>query len=176
VGAGHTHAGPVFAYISQGEIENQVEPDPPQIYKPGGYFYEAPLHVHRFLRNLSQTEPARLIIFQAGSTGRPAPVIKLLLQESLASTKSQELTLLRLTLPPATVSGSRAHSGPGIVYVLEGKIEASGTTDQPTTHGPGDLFVEPADGKKLTFRNASGSESAKLLLYRVNEKGQSSAL
>src|SRR6185437_2963248 len=55
-GAGHRHAGPVFAYILQGEIENQVEPDPPQIYKTGGFFYETPMHLHRFLRNRSQTE------------------------------------------------------------------------------------------------------------------------
>src|SRR5262245_43925379 len=34
-GAGHTHAGPVFAYILDGQIENQVEPDSPGIYKRG---------------------------------------------------------------------------------------------------------------------------------------------
>src|SRR5690242_10018113 len=46
----HMHQGPVFAYILQGDIENQVDPDPPKIYHTGDYFYEAPMHVHRLMR------------------------------------------------------------------------------------------------------------------------------
>ena len=170
VGAGHTHAGPVFAYILQGEIENQVEPDPPEIYKPGGFFYEAPGHVHRFLRNRSTTETANLIIFEEGATGQAAPAIKLLLEEPLRTTANQEVSLLRLTLPPGDQAEAGAHSGPGIVYVLEGKIEVSGTTDGPTTHSAGDLFLEPASGAGHTFKNTSGSGPARLLLYQVSER------
>jgi quercetin dioxygenase-like cupin family protein len=169
-GAGHTHAGPVFAYILQGEIENQVEPDPPEIYKPGGFFYEAPMHVHRFLRNRSATEPAKLIVFQAGNTGQPVPVIKLLLQEPLRTTINQELILQRLTLPGGALADAPVHSGPGIVYVLGGRIELSGTTDQSNIHNAGDLFVEPASRTGSAFRNASDTEPAQLLLYQVNEK------
>ncbi|MGH9451176.1 MAG: hypothetical protein ACRD11_11660, partial [Terriglobia bacterium] len=32
VSAPHEHIGPVFAYILEGEIENQVEPNPPKTY------------------------------------------------------------------------------------------------------------------------------------------------
>jgi quercetin dioxygenase-like cupin family protein len=170
IGTGHIHAGPVFVYILQGEIETQIEPDPPGIYKPDEFFYEAPRHVHLFQRNLSKTEPSRVIIFQAGNTGQPAPVVKLLLQEPLRTTVNQELSLLRLTLPPGALSAGRAHSGPGFVYVLEGKIETSGTTDQPKIHNAGDLFVEQASRAGLTFKNASGTGTARLLLYQVNEK------
>jgi quercetin dioxygenase-like cupin family protein len=112
-----------------------------------------------------------LIIFQAGATGQPAPAIKLLLQEPLLSTTNQELSLLRLVLPSGAFSDAGAHSGPAIVYVLEGNIETSGTTDQPKIHSAGDLFPEAANGKGLTFRNPSGSEPAKLLLYQVSDKG-----
>jgi quercetin dioxygenase-like cupin family protein len=184
VGTGHTHADPVIAYIVQGEIENQVEPDPPAIYKTGGFFYEAPMHVHRILRNLSTTEPAQLIIFQAGRTRVPAPFLKVLQSESaklllsrdqfqqpLLSTVNQELSLLRLTLPAGARSEARAHSGPGFVYVLEGNIETSGATDHTKTYSAGDLFLEPASRVGFTFRNASGSEPAKLLLYHVSTKG-----
>ncbi len=62
----HEHTGPVFAYILEGEIENQVDPNPPKTYKEGDYFYEPPMHVHRMLRNLSKTKPAMLLIFQVG--------------------------------------------------------------------------------------------------------------
>jgi quercetin dioxygenase-like cupin family protein len=66
----HEHTGPVFAYLLEGEIENQVDPNPPQSYKAGGFFYEPPMHVHRSLRNLSNTEPAKLLVFQIGEKGK----------------------------------------------------------------------------------------------------------
>jgi quercetin dioxygenase-like cupin family protein len=174
-GPGHTHAGPIFAYILQGEIENQVEPDPPAIYKAGAFFYEPPMHVHRLLRNLSTTAPAKLIVFQAGRLGRTgqpiSPAFKPLLEAPLPSTANQELSLLRLTLLAGARSEARAHSGPGIVYVLDGKIETSGAADPPKVYSAGDLFLEPADRAGLTHRNASDTEPAKLLLYQVSAKG-----
>lgn len=66
----HRHTGPVFAYILEGEIENQVDPNPPQRYKPGDFFYEPQMHVHRSLRNLSSTQPAKLLIFEVGEKGK----------------------------------------------------------------------------------------------------------
>ncbi len=66
----HQHTGPVFAYLLEGEIENQVEPNPPRRYKAGEYFYEPPLHVHRSLRNLSNTQSAKLLIFEVEEKGK----------------------------------------------------------------------------------------------------------
>lgn len=66
----HRHTGPVFAYLLEGEIENQVDPNPPQRYKAGEFFYEPPMHVHRSLRNLSRTEAAKLLIFEVGEKGK----------------------------------------------------------------------------------------------------------
>jgi quercetin dioxygenase-like cupin family protein len=62
----HRHTGPVFAYLLEGEIENQVDPNPPQKYKAGEFFYEPQMHVHRSLRNLSSTKSAKLLIFEVG--------------------------------------------------------------------------------------------------------------
>ena len=67
----HKHTGPVFAYLLEGEIENQVDPNPPQRYKAGEFFYEPPMHVHRSLRNLSATKPAKLLIFEVGEKRKP---------------------------------------------------------------------------------------------------------
>lgn len=66
----HEHIGPVFAYILEGEIENQVDPNPPKTYKAGDYFYEPRMHVHRMMRNLSKTKPAKLLISQVGEKGK----------------------------------------------------------------------------------------------------------
>jgi quercetin dioxygenase-like cupin family protein len=180
--AEHSHAGPVVGYILQGEIENQVEPDPPAIYKPGGFFSEAPRHVHKIMRTLS-AEPAKLVIFQAGRTGVPASLTKVLSEPTklvpatftqwqvpIPSDATQELRLLRLTLPAGARAAARAHSGPGLVYVLEGTITTAGTAS-PQTHGAGDLFPDPPSPAGLTFANASSSEPAKLLLYHVSQRG-----
>jgi quercetin dioxygenase-like cupin family protein len=70
----HKHTGPVFAYLLEGEIENQVDPNPPRRYKPGEFFYEPPMHVHQSLRNLSATKPAKLLIFEIGQRGKPFTV------------------------------------------------------------------------------------------------------
>lgn len=67
----HQHTGPVFAYILEGEIENQVAPEAPKKYGPGDYFYEPPMHEHKMMRNLSQTKPAKLLIFQVEQKGKP---------------------------------------------------------------------------------------------------------
>lgn len=67
----HEHIGPVFAYILEGAIENQVDPDQPKTYNAGDFFYEPAMHVHRILRNLSKTEAAKLLIFEVGEKGKP---------------------------------------------------------------------------------------------------------
>ena len=69
--AAHEHTGPVFAYLLEGEIENQVDPNPARRYKAGEFFYEPPMHVHRRLRNLSDTQAAKLLIFEVGEKGKP---------------------------------------------------------------------------------------------------------
>jgi len=158
----HRHAGPVFAYILQGEIENQVEPEAPQTYKPGGYFYEPPMHLHSLMRNLSQTEAAKVIVFQAGATGKASPVIQRLLEAPLATTVNEEISLGRLTLPPGSGWDSQKRSGTGVVYVLEGAVQAG-----DKKYGAGEVFVDvPAHA----LRNAGSDASAKVLVYQVSEK------
>jgi hypothetical protein len=70
----HQHSGPIFAYILEGNIENQVEPDPPKTYAAGDVFYEPTMHVHRALRNLSDTQPAKILIFQIAPNGKPPAI------------------------------------------------------------------------------------------------------
>jgi len=177
----------------QGEIENQVEPDPPVIHQTGGFFHEAPGQLHKMLRGLS-TAPAKLLVFGAGRTGVPASLIKPLQDEPvqllhyhfgdpeqsvryqfrapLLSTVNKTLSLLRLTLPAGARSDAPAHAV-RLVYVLEGKIAISGGSAEsqtPRIYSVGDLFLEPASGAVITFRNASGSEPARILVYQVSEK------
>jgi quercetin dioxygenase-like cupin family protein len=66
----HRHTGPVFAYILEGSIENQVDPGPAKTYQRGDFFYEPPMHVHRQMKNLSATEPAKILVVQVGEKGK----------------------------------------------------------------------------------------------------------
>jgi len=181
--AEHSHAGPTIGYIVQGEIENQVEPDPLAVYKPGGFFSEAPRHMHKVMRNLG-AEPAKLIIFHAGRTGVPESLLKALPAETvklsftapqtqwqvpLPTTANRELRLVRLSLPVGSRGEAPAHSGPGLVYVLEGTITIAGAAAQLLTYSAGDLFLDPANRAGLIYRNLTGKEPAKLLLFHVSD-------
>jgi quercetin dioxygenase-like cupin family protein len=66
----HKHTGPVFAYILEGSILNQVDPEPARTYHRGDFFYEPPMHVHRQLKNLSATETAKILVVQVGEKGK----------------------------------------------------------------------------------------------------------
>lgn len=65
----HRHTGPVFAYVLEGAIENQVDPEPLKTYHAGEIFYEPTMHVHRALTNLSKTRTAKVLVFEIGEKG-----------------------------------------------------------------------------------------------------------
>jgi quercetin dioxygenase-like cupin family protein len=66
----HRHTGPVFAYVLEGSIQNQVDPEPIKTYHAGDIFYEPTMHVHRALNNLSKTKPAKILVFEIGEKGK----------------------------------------------------------------------------------------------------------
>ena len=68
----HRHSGPVFAYVLEGRVENQVDPEGPKTYSAGDYWYEPAMHVHRTFTNLSDTTQARVLVFMVTPKGKPA--------------------------------------------------------------------------------------------------------
>lgn len=66
----HRHTGPVFAYVLEGTIQNQVDPGPLKTYHAGDIFYEPTMHVHRALTNLSKTTAAKILVFEIGEQGK----------------------------------------------------------------------------------------------------------
>ena len=167
----HTHAGAVFAYVLQGDIENQVEPDAPKIYQPGDLFHESPMEVHRLLRNLSQTEPAKILIFQ--NTGTLPGSVKPLYQEPLANITNQEVNVITVVMNPGlVVQRAHQHPGPVVAYVLKGEIESQVDPDPPKVFRAGDVFAEPPMHAHRLLRNLSKTDPAELLIFEVSEKGQ----
>jgi quercetin dioxygenase-like cupin family protein len=73
VDAAHRHPGHVFVYVLEGSVEMQVEGGKLHTLKPGDTFYENPKDTHPVGRNLSKTEPAKLLVFFV--TDQNAPLV-----------------------------------------------------------------------------------------------------
>jgi quercetin dioxygenase-like cupin family protein len=71
VSAPHKHSGPVFAYVLEGRVQNQVDREEPKTYSAGDSWYEPAMHVHRMFTNLSNTERARVLVFMVTPKGKP---------------------------------------------------------------------------------------------------------
>ncbi len=160
----HQHTGAVLAYLVQGRIENQVEPDPVRVYERDGFFYEAPGHVHAQLRNLSTTEAAEIMVFMAGE---PVKNIPPLIEVPLETTIDQELFLLRVTLGAGATITSRQHTGPALIYILAGQVERAGHTGK--TYAPGEVFAEAAHSGTARYRNRS-ADPARILMFAVSTR------
>jgi quercetin dioxygenase-like cupin family protein len=172
----HTHQGEVFAYILEGDIENQVDPDPPLPYHPGDFFIEPAMHVHRMLRNLSPTEPAKVLVFQAGNTGNPNPAIKFLLQQS-AEVANREGRLIKVSMPPgAALSGVHQQPGPVFAYIAKGEVENQVDPDPAKIYRAGDIFFEPPLQTHRMLRNTSQTDPAEVILFQVGDKGAPTAI
>jgi quercetin dioxygenase-like cupin family protein len=57
----HSHAGPVFGYVLEGEYEHAIDDEPVKAYKAGDTFYEPSGCVHRVARNPNSKARTRLL-------------------------------------------------------------------------------------------------------------------
>jgi quercetin dioxygenase-like cupin family protein len=65
----HTHAGPVFGYVLEGEYEHAIYDEPVATYKAGDTFYEPSGCIHRVARNPSDKNRTRLLAVVVGPRG-----------------------------------------------------------------------------------------------------------
>ena len=73
----HHHAKSAFlyVYVLSGAIESQLEGEPVKTYRAGDSFFEPPGAHHVFSRNVSATEPAKLLaVFIADSNDKALTV------------------------------------------------------------------------------------------------------
>lgn len=73
----HRHDADLFVFVQSGAIETSFEQQPPIAFRAGQVFHEPRNILHASLRNLSATEPAKLLLFYVIKQGRatytPAP-------------------------------------------------------------------------------------------------------
>jgi len=63
VGQKHRHPGPVVVYVLSGSVEVHLDSQAPRIFHAGESFTEDAQQLHVSTRNMSQTEPVRLLSY-----------------------------------------------------------------------------------------------------------------
>jgi quercetin dioxygenase-like cupin family protein len=66
----HSHPGSTVAYVLEGSVVSQVDPDKPVTYHAGQTWYELPSHTHRVARNASKTRPAKILAVLVSDKGQ----------------------------------------------------------------------------------------------------------
>jgi quercetin dioxygenase-like cupin family protein len=67
----HRHNAHAFVYVLEGSIVMQVRGGKEVTLTPGQTFYEGPSDVHVVGRNVSQTKPAKFVVFLVKDKGAP---------------------------------------------------------------------------------------------------------
>lgn len=70
----HRHNAHGFIYVLEGSIVMQVRGGKEVTLTPGQTFYEGPEDVHVVGRNVSQTKPAKFVVFWVKDKGAPVLV------------------------------------------------------------------------------------------------------
>ena len=92
-------------------------------------------------------------------------------QTDVADVTNQEILVLEVNYAAGTDSPVHRHNAHTVVYVLEGSVIMQVAGGDLQTLEPGDVFYEtPADIHSVS-RNASDTESAKILVFFLKEKG-----
>jgi quercetin dioxygenase-like cupin family protein len=65
----------IYAYVVSGQIASQIEGQPERICRAGECWYEMPGAHHLISRNVSNTEPAKLLAVFVADTGDNAVTV-----------------------------------------------------------------------------------------------------
>jgi len=95
-----------------------------------------------------------------------------LFKMDIAGVEGKEAILQRVELAPKGSSGKHYHPGQEVVYVLAGSLILEREGQPPKTMKAGDSFTVGAPKLVHEGKNASATDPAKLIVFRVHPKGQ----
>jgi quercetin dioxygenase-like cupin family protein len=70
VGGKHYHTGPVYVYVLEGSFAIEEQGKPPQTFK-AGELYQEPIGTPMQARNMSTSEPTKILAIQVNRQGEP---------------------------------------------------------------------------------------------------------
>jgi quercetin dioxygenase-like cupin family protein len=94
-----------------------------------------------------------------------------LMSKDLAGDSGKEVRMYTVDFPPGFSSPVHRHNAQVSVYVLEGSVVMQVRGGKEVTLRPGQSFYEGPDDIHVISRNASGTESAKFLVFMIHKKG-----
>jgi quercetin dioxygenase-like cupin family protein len=112
------------------------------------------------------------------STPREAKITEqILLQQILdePKLKGKEVQMLMVDFPPGITSAAHRHPGETFGYLLEGELESE-FEGKKYSYKTGDSFYEKPNGLHSLTRNPSQTQTARLLVFFILEKGQATSV
>ena len=94
-----------------------------------------------------------------------------LMSHDLAEVSGKEVLMYTVDFPPGFSSPVHRHNAQVSVYVLEGSVVMQVKGGKEITLRPGQSFYEGPNDIHVVSRNASGTKSAKFLVFLINKKG-----
>jgi quercetin dioxygenase-like cupin family protein len=94
-----------------------------------------------------------------------------LMSNDLAGDPGKEVLMYTVDFPPGYSSPVHRHNAQVSVYVLEGSVVMQVRGGKQVTLLPGQAFYEGPDDIHVVSRNASGTASAKFLVFLIHKKG-----
>jgi quercetin dioxygenase-like cupin family protein len=170
----HTHAAPVFGYISKGSISYQVEGQEPQLLREGDAFYEpaGPNILH--FDNVSDSEETIFTVFNLQKNGQPLIVFPVPPKEktdrrAFPTAELGQVTVHKIEIREQTVAagpglGVHLHNAPVAGYVAEGELRLGIEGGETATIKKGQSFYEP-EGKTITAFASASSSSVKVISF-----------
>jgi quercetin dioxygenase-like cupin family protein len=170
----HTHAGPVFGYVSKGSVSFQIEGQEPQLRREGDAFYEpaGPNILH--FDNASDTEEAVFAAFSLQRNGQSLIVFPVPPKEKidrrafpaveLGQTAVHQIEIREQTIAAGAGLAAQKHKAPVAGYVAEGELRLGIAGGETATIKKGQSFYEP-EGKTVTAFASASSGPVKVISF-----------
>lgn len=116
---------------------------------------------------------AGVFLVMAQATVSAEDKVAVLMKQSLADMAGKVATVLTVDYAPGAVSDAHVHPGSVFAYVLEGSVVSQVGDEKPMTYAKGQSWYEHPKNPHLVSKNASQTESAKLLVFLLSQEGES---
>lgn len=93
-----------------------------------------------------------------------------LLRQAIPEAPGKTVLVATVTYAPGQVSTPHKHPGSSFAYVVEGRVISQLDGAPANTYGAGESWYEPPGAHYFVSRNASTTQSAKLLVFAISEE------
>ncbi|WP_457966959.1 cupin domain-containing protein [Pseudomonas sp. R4-84] len=97
----------------------------------------------------------------------PSENVQVLQEKLLKNLPGKKAMMLTVDYAPGQSSIAHKHDGTAMAYVLEGAVTSQVKGEPAITYKAGEYWYEAAGSEHLVSRNASATQSAKLLVFMV---------